>query len=113
MAKSRQAVVNLVESWDGKKESNGSHKSIIDLYNDFFEKICAGKFPRGIRMRYDWAWCACTWSALAAALRYESIMPMEISCYYLIEAAKKMGCWQENDAYVPSPGDAILYALAG
>lgn len=36
-------------------------------------------------------------------------MPMEISCYYLIEAAKKMGCWQENDAYVPSPGDAILY----
>ena len=109
MAKSRQAVVNLVESWDGKKESNGSHKSIIDLYNDFFEKICAGKFPRGIRMRYDWAWCACTWSALAAALRYESIMPMEISCHYLIEAAKKMGCWQENDAYVPSPGDAILY----
>ena len=98
MAKSRQAVVNLVESWDGKKESNGSHKSIIDLYNDFFEKICSGKFPRGIRMRYDWAWCACTWSALAAALRYESIMPMEISCYYLIEAAKKMGCWQENDA---------------
>ena len=56
MAKSRQAVVNLVESWDGKKESNGSHKSIIDLYNEFFEKICAGKFPRGIRMRYDWAW---------------------------------------------------------
>lgn len=109
MAKSRQAVVNLVKSWEGKKESNGSHKSIIDLYNDFFEKICAGKFPRGIRMRYDWAWCACTWSALAAALRYESIMPMEISCYYLIEAAKKMGCWQENDSYVPSPGDAILY----
>ncbi len=26
MAKSRQAVVNLVKSWDGKKESNGSHK---------------------------------------------------------------------------------------
>ena len=26
-----------------------------------------------------------------------------------LEAAKKMGCWQENDAYVPSPGDAILY----
>ena len=75
---------------------------IRDRYNDFFEKICAGKFPRGIRMRYDWAWCACTWSALAAALRYESIMPMEISCYYLIEAAKKMGCWQENDAYAVS-----------
>ena len=64
MAKSRQAVVNLVESWDGKKESNGSHKSIIDLYNDFFEKICAGKFPRGIRMRYDWAWWSPFWWAV-------------------------------------------------
>ena len=29
MAKSRQAVVNLVESWDGKKESNGSHTIYI------------------------------------------------------------------------------------
>ena len=28
MAKSRQAVVNLVKSWDGKKESNGSHKAL-------------------------------------------------------------------------------------
>ena len=27
----------------------------------------------------------------------------------LIEAAKKIGCWQENDAYVPSPGDGVLY----
>lgn len=109
MAKTRQAVVNLVKSWDGKKEDDGSHKSIIDLYNSFFNEVYHGNFPRGIRMRYEWAWCACTWSALAAALRYENIMPMEISCYYLIEAAQKMGCWQENDAYVPSPGDAILY----
>lgn len=109
MAKSRQAVVDLVRSWDGKKESDGSHKSIIDAYNKFFETVKGGKFPRNTKMQYNWAWCACTWSALAALLRYEDIMPMEISCYYLIEAAKKMGCWQENDAYVPSLGDAVLY----
>lgn len=109
MSHSRQAVVDLVRSWDGKKESDGSHKSIIDTYNTFFERVRSGKFPRGIRMQYGWAWCACTWSALAAALRYEGIMPMEISCYYLIEEANKLGCWQENDTYIPSPGDAILY----
>lgn len=101
---SRQAVVDLLLSWEGKKESDGSYKSIIDLYNSF-----NGKLPRGIKMLYDWAWCACTWSALAVKLKYTKIMPMEISCGYLIEEAKKMGCWKENDGYVGQPGDAVLY----
>lgn len=99
---SRQKVVDLVTSWEGKKESDGSYKSIIDLYNS------KAPWPR-TKMEYGWPWCACTWSALAKALGYTAIMPIEISCYYLIEAAKKMGCWVENDAYVPSPADAILY----
>lgn len=102
---SRQSVVNLVNSWVGKKESDGSHKSIIDIYNT----LPADKLPRKTKMMYGWAWCACTWSALAVKLNYLAIMPIEISCYYLIEAAKKMGAWQENDDYIPEPGDAILY----
>lgn len=103
MSYSRQKVVNLAESWLGKKVSDGSYKSIIDIYNT--QKT----FPRGTKMLYGWAWCACTWSALAIKLGYTSIMPVEISCYYLVERAKKMGCWVEKDSYVPSPGDAILY----
>lgn len=103
MGYSRQKVVNLVKSWDGKNEADGSYKSIIDIYNS------KEPFPRSTKMLYGWAWCACTWSALAKALGYTAIMPVEISCYYIIEQAKKMGCWQENDAYVPSPGDAVLY----
>src|SRR5574344_159800 len=103
MSYSRQKVVDLVESWEGRKESNGTHKYIIDIYNGH------SPLPRNTKMQYSWAWCACTWSALAIKLGYTPIMPIEISCYYLIEQAKKMGCWQENDAYVPSPGDAVLY----
>ena len=103
MSYSRQKVVDLVESWEGRKESNGTHKYIIDIYNRY------SPLPRNTKMQYDWAWCACTWSALAIKLGYTPIMPIEISCYYLIEQAKKKGCWQENDAYVPSPGDAVLY----
>lgn len=103
MGYSRQKVVDLVKSWDGKNEADGSYKSIIDIYNS------KEPFPRSTKMLYGWAWCACTWSALAKALGYTAIMPVEISCYYIIEQAKKMGCWQENDAYVPSPGDAVLY----
>lgn len=101
--KSRSAVVQLATSWIGKKESNGTHKEIIDIYNSF------RPLPRNAKMLYTSPWCACTWSALAIKLGYTDIMPIEISCGYLIEAAKKMGIWQENDNYVPSPGDAVLY----
>lgn len=102
---SRQKVVDLVNRWVGKKEADGSYKSIIDIYNTLPED----QLPRHTKMLYGWAWCACTWSALAVALKYLAIMPIEISCYYLIEAAKKMKVWRENDAYIPDPGDAVLY----
>lgn len=101
--KTRSKVVALAESWVGKKESDGSYKEIIDTYNSM------KSFPRGTRMRYDWPWCACTWSALAVKLGYTDIMPVEISCFYLIEKAKTMGIWQENDGYIPKPADAVLY----
>lgn len=104
LMRSRSEVVKLATSWIGKNEADGSYKEIIDIYNSF-----AGPFPRGVRMLYTWPWCACTWSALAIKLGYTDIMPIEISCGELIERAKAMGCWEENDAYVPRPGDAILY----
>lgn len=100
---SRNAVVQLAKSWVGKNEADGSHKEIVDIYNTLT------KFPRGIRMQYSWAWCACTWSALAIKLGYTDIMPIEISCGDLIELAKKMGVWVENDEYIPKPADAVLY----
>lgn len=103
--KSRAAVVNLVNSWEGKNEADGSYKSIIDLYNS----LTGMSFPRGTKMLYGWPWCACTWSTLAIKLGYLDIMPIEISCFYLIEAAKKMGIWVEDDAYVPNIADAVLY----
>lgn len=104
VGKSRQAVVDLINSWEGRKESNGSHRYIVDIYNSY-----NGKLPRGLKMEYSWSWCACTWSALAIKLGYTDIIPIEISCGELIKAAQKMGCWQENDGYIPKPGDGILY----
>lgn len=100
----RTKVVELAKSWIGKNEEDGSFKEIIDIYNSY-----SGKFPRGTKMKYNWAWCACTWSALAIKLGYTDIMPIEISCFYLIKKAKEMNCWQESDDYVPKPGDAVLY----
>lgn len=101
---SRSEVVNLANSWVGRNESDGSYKLIIDTYNQY-----KGNLPRNTKMEYGWPWCACTWSALAIALGYTHIMPIEISVGYLIEEAKKMDCWEENDAFVPKPADAICY----
>lgn len=104
LATTRRTVVNLICSWEGKNESDGTYKDIIDIYNSY-----TGTFPRGVKMDYNWAWCACTWSAIAIKLGFTQIMPIEISCGYLIEAAKKMGIWKENDGFIPRPGDGILY----
>lgn len=105
MAYLRSEVVKLIKSWEGKKESDGSFKEIIDIYNS----LGTAKLPRKIKMQYDWEWCACTWSALAIKLGYTKVMPIEISCGQLVEKAKKMGIWVEKDNYIPSPADAILF----
>ena len=101
--RSRDEVVKLANSWVGLNEKDGSYKKIIDIYNSY------GKLPRNLKMQYNWSWCACTWSAIAIKLGYTDIMPIEISCGNLITLAKKIGIWVENDGYLPSPGDAILY----
>lgn len=102
----RNSVVALAKSWIGKNERDGSHREIVDLYNSM------PPFPRKVRMRYDWAWCAATWSAIAKVLKLTDIMPVEISCAELVNIAMNMGIWKEDDSYTPKPGDAVLYDWA-
>ena len=102
--KTRSKVVELIKSWEGLNEKDGSYSVIIDTYNSY-----KGKFPRGTKMKLGWKWCACTWSALAIKLGYTDIVPIEISCFYLIEKAKKMGIWVEDDKFIPNLGDAVIY----
>ena len=101
--KTRSAVVALAQSWIGKNEADGSHKTIIDIYNTYLPH------PRGYALKYADAWCAGTVSALAIKLGYTDIIPVECSCNKMIELAVSMGIWQENDAYVPSPADFVIY----
>ena len=102
--KTRAAMVDLALSWLGKNEADSSFRTIIDIYNGY-----DGTLPRGVKMSYSWPWCACTWSALAIKLGYTSIVPIEISCHYLIERAKDMGIWIEADNRVPKLAEAVLY----
>lgn len=102
-AQVRQKVLGIMQGWVKLKKSDKSHAPIIDTYNG------NKPLPRGYEVSYNDAYCATTVSAAAIKAGYTDIMPVECSCYYLIEQAKKMGIWQENDAYVPNIADEVLY----
>lgn len=96
-------VVSQARQWLGCKESNGTHKAIIDVYN------AHQPLARGYKVKYSDEWCATFVSAVAVKLGYTDIIPTECSCSKMIELFKKIGAWEENDARVPSPGDIIFY----
>lgn len=102
-AQVRQKIVSIMQGWVGLKRSDRSHAPIIDIYNG------NKPLPRSYKVTYSDAYCATTTSAAAIKAGYTDIVPLECSCYYLIEKAKTMGIWQENDAYIPEPGDEVLY----
>lgn len=103
MNTTRAKIVAQAQSWIGCAESDGSHKKIIDLYN--------GHKPlaRNYKVTYPDPWCATFVSACAIACGATDIIPTECSCTKLIELFKSMGIWVEADAYIPSPGDILLY----
>lgn len=103
MGKYRSQVVKQAQAWIGRNESDGSFKEIIDCYNSH------KPYARGFKMDYKTAWCSCFVSAVAIKLGYTDIIPTEVGCGPHIELFKKLGIWVENDAYVPKPGDIILF----
>lgn len=103
MSYSRSAIVKQAQSWIGCKESDGSHKKIIDVYNSH------KPLARGYKVKYTDSWCAAFVSAVSIKCGYTAIIPTECSCPQMIELFKDLGEWVENDAYKPSAGDVILY----
>lgn len=101
--KPKRKVVEIAKGWLGCKESDGSHKKIIDTYN------ACKPLPRSYAVKYTDAWCATFASAVGIKAGLTDIIPRECSCNQFIQLAKNMGIWVENDAYTPSAGDMILY----
>lgn len=96
-------VVAQATSWIGKKESNGTHKAIIDIYN------AHKPLARGYSVKTTDSWCATFVSAVAIKLGYTAIIPTECSCQKMIDLFKKISCWRENENYTPRVGDIIFY----
>lgn len=99
----RALVVETAKEYLGCKESDGSHKKIIDLYNS------QRPLPVGYKVTYDDAWCATFVSAVAVKLGLTDIILPECSCSRMVALYQKAGRWMENDAYVPNPGDLLMY----
>ena len=99
----RQKPVNWLAQYVGIKEGSAEHKAILKVFND------SGLCTR-YKMTVNDAWCATSVSAAFIATGLSSIFPcVECSCENMINLAKTAGIWVENDAYVPSTGDVILY----
>lgn len=89
--------------WLGTKEGSQEHRKILEVYNG----ICP--LPRGYAVKQTDAWCAAFVSAVAVMTGAGGRYPLECSCTRMIERAKAMGIWVEDDSYVPAIGDWVLY----
>ena len=102
-AQAREALVDTACGWVGVREDDGSHHFIIDLYNSITP------LPQDYRVTYDDAWCAAFVSAAALEAEMTDILPPECSCSRQIKLFQDLGRWEEDDSYLPLPGDIIYY----
>ena len=112
----KSAVLNGLRSWLGVREPD--HKFIIDIYNEFFDRI--GHRPRGYRVTYYDAWCA---TGLSAAIiqaliaagedRYPFELPLECGCQEMIGLYEKLGQYHSRGSFDPQEGDIVFYDWQG
>lgn len=100
-------ILEQAEKWLGAKESDGSHKKIIDVYNSY------SPLARGYKVKYTDNWCATFVSAVAIMCNATDIIPTECGAEQMVKLLKAKGCWQEDGNYVPKPGDIIFYDWDG
>lgn len=103
MAKYASTLLDVARGWLGCNEKDGSHKTIINLYNS--NKPLA----RNYAVKYTDEWCATFVTACAIKANMTDIIPKECSCQKQIELFKEKGTWVENENCVPQPGWIVYY----
>lgn len=103
MGKTAAELIAQAKAWIGCRESDGSHRKIIDIYNSH------RPLARGYAVRYTDAWCAAFVSACAIRTGMTDIIPTECGCGEMVWLFQKLGEWNESDARTPNLGDIIFY----
>ena len=102
-SKTAEKFVAQAQKWVGRKESDGTHREIVDIYNSH------KPLARGYAVKYTDSWCATFVSAVSIKTECTDLVPTECSCQQMIELFKKIGCWVENENRTPNVGDIIFY----
>ena len=100
----RQQLISTAEAWLGTVKGSPEHHQIIDLYN------AQEVLPVDYLVTYEDSWCATFVTVVALQNDLEDIIPPECGCQRQIVLFESIGCWQEDETYVPLPGDVIYYA---
>ena len=97
-------ALNIFRSWIGLSRAEGTHKIIIDTYNNHTP------LARGYKVKYSDAYCDTTISAIFIKLNaIDLIGGTECGVENHIALFKKAGIWEEDGTIIPKPGDLIIY----
>lgn len=97
-------VIRVANGWVGKNEYDGSHRAIIDIYNN--HKPLAVNYA----LSYSDDWCDAFVSAVYIVLEAtELIGGTECGVERHINLFKAAGIWQEDGTVIPKPGWPICF----
>ncbi len=100
----RLQMLAQADSWLGAQEGTEEHAEIVDIYNNHTP------LAQNYLVKTTDNWCATFASAIAIQCGMTDIIPTECGCQRQIGLWQDLQRWEENDNYVPLPGDYIYYA---
>lgn len=101
MKKTAKNYIANCKKYLGCKESNGSHKKIIDIFNSSKLKTFS--------VSYDDAWCAAFISAMAVESGMDKLIPISANCDEMYKKGVIMGIAIPKDKWIPKLGDIVFY----
>ena len=99
----RVDLVHTAQHWLDTREGSREHKLIIDSYN------AHTPLAQGYQVTYTDNWCATFVSFCAIEAGFTDIIPTECGCERQIGLWQELDRWEEEDTYLPLPGDIIYY----
>ena len=94
----RASALAKAQSWVGCKEKNGTHKKIIDVYNNYG--------PSSGKIGYKTPWCAAFVSAVAISTGNTSVIPVHSYCPTMLSQFETK---TYNRKYSPQGADVVFF----
>jgi len=99
----RGVLLSSADAYLGAEEGSDQHHAIIDRYN------AHEPLAQGYEVQHGDDWCATFVSFCAIEAGMTDIVPTECGCERQIGLWMALDRWEENDTYLPLPGDIIYY----